>query len=67
MVRCLPAPVPNELTDLYTNYHRGDTAAMANAVAEYTQVLRSATLAIGFFPGTQSENFYLWCVCVAGG
>jgi len=47
----------NELTSLYTDYHRGDTATVYNAVAEMTQVLRSATLAGGLFPGTQSEDF----------
>ena len=54
--RCLPAPMQNALTALYNDYHRADTAPVANAVADITQVLLSATLADGLFPGTQSED-----------
>ena len=53
--RCLPAPMQNEVTAIYTDYHRGDSALVANAVAKITKVLRSATLADGFFPGSQPE------------
>jgi len=56
MARCFPAPMQNALTALYTDYHRADTAPVANAVTDISPVLLSATLADGLFPETQSED-----------